>query len=276
MIKRTLFCTIAFVLSVNVFSSASSLSQAPAHTHPVILKVNDYYVAYTAPKPPYVDENNRMMIPLRAVSELLGAEVTYDSESKQASISLESVSLSLAVSSKTIVANGKTIIMDTIPTLYDNSMFIPVGYLIKALEISADWDKVNRVFSIEDDRFLPHSHSSVSHYATLDPLLDYVADNNAFRPLDIRLEYDPAYNGPTKVVIDAKNISGEVVSEGREDVNVVVLYEESRSTDKHLRERPKVEKDGIVTREKILSPVRDLRYILIQGRVLDTDLGMSL
>lgn len=55
--------------------------QAAAKEYPVLLKINDYYVVYTAPKAPYVDSQGRMMIPLRSISELLGAKVSYDAKS---------------------------------------------------------------------------------------------------------------------------------------------------------------------------------------------------
>ena len=49
----------------------------------VILKINQYYILYTSPDVPYIDKQNRFMIPLRAISELLGANVGYDASTKK-------------------------------------------------------------------------------------------------------------------------------------------------------------------------------------------------
>jgi hypothetical protein len=46
---------------------------------PVFLKVNQYFVLYTYPKPPYIDSQKRLMVPLRMFCwRLLGADVGFD------------------------------------------------------------------------------------------------------------------------------------------------------------------------------------------------------
>ncbi|MEB3101470.1 hypothetical protein [Ferviditalea candida] len=44
------------------------VAHASTNETPVLLKVNDFYVLYTTPKAPYIDSNNRLMIPLRSIS----------------------------------------------------------------------------------------------------------------------------------------------------------------------------------------------------------------
>jgi len=70
------------------------------------------------------------MIPLRSISELLGAEVEYNSKTKIATIKLDSKTVAFQINSKIISVDGKKYTMDTVPVLYNNSMFIPLGILV--------------------------------------------------------------------------------------------------------------------------------------------------
>ncbi|MFC7560415.1 hypothetical protein ACFQY3_17880 [Paenibacillus farraposensis] len=65
------------ILSVMIFcfsqevltGKLSAESIAPSTT---ILKINNYYVLFTTPQAPYIDKNNRFMVPLRSINDLLG------------------------------------------------------------------------------------------------------------------------------------------------------------------------------------------------------------
>lgn len=61
MMRKLIKLTIA---SVMMFSITAVSYAAPKKSTPVILKMNNYYVAYTYPKEPYVDKQNRLILPL--------------------------------------------------------------------------------------------------------------------------------------------------------------------------------------------------------------------
>lgn len=65
-------------------SGAENETKTVIHEGPVVLKMNDYFIIYTYPKGPYIDENDRLILPLRSVSELLGADVAYDGPTRSA------------------------------------------------------------------------------------------------------------------------------------------------------------------------------------------------
>ncbi|MDY8094350.1 stalk domain-containing protein [Paenibacillus polymyxa] len=82
---------------------------------PVILKINQYYILYTSPDAPYIDGQQRFMIPLRAVSELLGATVNYDAPKKTATISWDHKNIEVTINSNNVTYNGKNTKIDTVP-----------------------------------------------------------------------------------------------------------------------------------------------------------------
>ncbi|NCC69103.1 MAG: copper amine oxidase N-terminal domain-containing protein, partial [Clostridia bacterium] len=59
---------------------------------------------------PFVDENNRTMIPLRAVTETMGAEVSWDQVSQTAKIEQNGITIMVPIGSDTIsvTQNGRT------------------------------------------------------------------------------------------------------------------------------------------------------------------------
>lgn len=59
------------------------------------LKINNYYVLFTAPKAPYIDQNNRYMVPLRSINDLLGDRLRLTQLLIRPQLSLEHTRLSL-------------------------------------------------------------------------------------------------------------------------------------------------------------------------------------
>ncbi|ASA24886.1 copper amine oxidase N-terminal domain-containing protein [Paenibacillus donghaensis] len=154
--------TLTLCLSVPVADMAAA--KTATVNSPVLLQINQYYVTYTAPRSPYLDQNNRLMVPLRSLSDLLAAEVTYDAVNKSAVISRKNLfnqkenrySLKMTIGVKDIELNGVASEMDTIPVLIQGSMYIPLSVVAKALHLDTQWDSNQRITRIsEDPAYLP-------------------------------------------------------------------------------------------------------------------------
>ncbi|MEX1029837.1 MAG: copper amine oxidase N-terminal domain-containing protein [Paenibacillaceae bacterium] len=241
---------------------------ASVTTTPVLLKVNDYYVLYTTPKAPYLDTQNRIMIPLRSISELLGAKVGYDAKTKIATIKIEGKTVTYQIGSKAVTVNEENSELDTRPVIYKNSMFIPLSSLIKNLNIESKWDQTNKLYSLSGEGLM--QTDMIKNWEELDHFEGPVQNNNAFMPLSY------VYNITQNTVkIKSKNISGTKILKGAEDVHPYFIFENSAQFDKADRERPFVEKDGIVEYTWTLNPgiidgkKETLQYILVKGRTLD-------
>lgn len=165
LIKRKLMmlCLLITTCSSIPVANAASTSSAPVKS-PLLLKINQFYVAYTAPHAPYVDNKNRLMVPLRSISDLLAADVNYDAKTKNAMITRKNYlkeeeknyTIKMTIGSKEIEINNVKSEMDTVPALIKESMFIPLSVVTKALHIKTTWDHNKGLVSLNlDPAYLP-------------------------------------------------------------------------------------------------------------------------
>nr|WP_256454734.1 copper amine oxidase N-terminal domain-containing protein [Cohnella sp. GbtcB17] len=270
--KKTKLLTLGLAALLAVGSAAgiqSKPAQAAAKTYPALLKINDYYVLYTSPKAPYVDKQSRIMIPLRSISELVGAKVGYEAKAKKATIVLNGKTVQFTIGSKTVTVDGSSAQMDTVPVLDKGSIFIPVSVLSKHLGIKSSIDPKTKIYSMTGDNLM---QTDMIKYALEDTETGAmvtppgkIASNNAFAP--VSYTYDDKKDSFT---IKAKNITGTDVPKGEADVAAYLVTDAGVQFLNPKRERPAVKKDGIVT-ESIQNGAigEDVNYLLVKGRLLD-------
>ncbi|MEK4509080.1 copper amine oxidase N-terminal domain-containing protein [Paenibacillus anaericanus] len=97
---------------------------------------------------PYVDKNNRVQVPVRFVSEALGAKVGWTSKTKTVSIQLEETSVNLVIDKKTYTVTGASKQMDTAALRKSNRTFVPLRFVSEALGANVKWDSQNFTVSI--------------------------------------------------------------------------------------------------------------------------------
>jgi uncharacterized protein YbbC (DUF1343 family) len=94
---------------------------------------------------PYIDGNNRTMVPVRAISEALGAEVGWDPAGYEVTISRDRLTVNLTIGSNTAAVNGVEVIMDTEPVIKNDRTMVPLRYVGELLGADVDWDDVQRI-----------------------------------------------------------------------------------------------------------------------------------
>lgn len=242
-------------------------AEAAVQSYPVLLKINDYYVLHTDPKPPYIDANGRMLIPLRATGELIGANVGYLAASKTATIDLNGIRLQFEVGSRTVGVNGKAETMDTVPAMKENAMYIPISVFADRLGIQSKWDAKNRLYTLTGTNLMTgqlikfglEDTELGSRIAPPKP----VVSNDAFVP--VSFTYDTSKDSYTVV---AKNKTGKAVSAGRADVAVYLLNNDAVQFPAQKRARPAVGANGTV-KETVKNELQGkAKYVLVKGRLL--------
>ncbi|MEI7025451.1 copper amine oxidase N-terminal domain-containing protein [Paenibacillus sp. y28] len=105
----------------------------------VVLFMNDEYSDGTTK--PYIVEGNTY-VPARFVSEQLKAEVTWNDEAKQATISDKflGIDMILTIGSKTALVNGKAVEMEAEAQIKEGTTFVPVRFIAEQLGGTVDWD----------------------------------------------------------------------------------------------------------------------------------------
>ncbi len=84
-------------------------------------------------------ENNRTYVPLRFVSENMGALVTWEHEQKVASIKLGANTIELRPGELTAMVNGRPKSFDVPTILKEDRVFVPVRFVSENLGAKVDW-----------------------------------------------------------------------------------------------------------------------------------------
>ncbi|KFN11527.1 copper amine oxidase N-terminal domain-containing protein [Paenibacillus macerans] len=81
------------------------------------------------------------LVPFRAISEALQAEVTYDPSDKSITVTKDGVTLKLIINSKTAYKNGVKQTLDAPATVIGGSTVVPVRFIGEAFEATVKWEQ---------------------------------------------------------------------------------------------------------------------------------------
>lgn len=96
-------------------------------------------------------ENNRTLVPIRAVTESLGAEVTWDEETQTITITKDGNEVVLQIGSTSILVNGVEVECEVAAKIENGRTLVPLRIISEALRKTVDWDEESGTIIIEDD-----------------------------------------------------------------------------------------------------------------------------
>lgn|GEM_PF-4876895 len=96
---------------------------------------------------PYV-YNGRVFIPLRAVTESMGATVNWNEASQTADVNRSGVQVKMTVGSTNPVVNGVVKQIDAPATVSNSRVMIPLRFLSEAFGANVRWNNANQTASI--------------------------------------------------------------------------------------------------------------------------------
>ena len=104
---------------------------------------------------PFIDENDRTMLPVRVVANALGIsddDIAWDSETKTASFTRpDGKVVSCTVGSNIITIGDEEIEIDTAPVIVNDRIFLPMRALFNAFNVADEhiiWDAAERSVTI--------------------------------------------------------------------------------------------------------------------------------
>lgn len=120
----------------------------------VIVNETAERIALATDSAPFMADD-RVLVPVRAVCEALGAEVSWSGSGGRVFIIRGEDTIDLQLGSSAMYVGkiymnslGKEVMMDTVPVLADNRVFIPVRYLCEALGCTVEWDEAAQCVTI--------------------------------------------------------------------------------------------------------------------------------
>ncbi|MBC7347561.1 MAG: hypothetical protein H5U00_08950 [Clostridia bacterium] len=89
---------------------------------------------------PPVIKYGRTLVPVRAISRGLGAQVAWDAQTMTVTITRGDTVVTLALGSREMLVNGEPVIMDVPAQLISNRTFVPIRFIAAALGERVNYD----------------------------------------------------------------------------------------------------------------------------------------
>ncbi len=93
---------------------------------------------------PFVDQNNRTMVPLRVTMETFGANVIWDAETKTATVEKDGVAVKVTVGRSYVVRNGQQIPNDTAAVVSNGRTYLPIRSVLECFGAVVSYDSTQR------------------------------------------------------------------------------------------------------------------------------------
>ena len=140
--KRTVLFITVSVIMLMAFTT-TSFAQLPLR-----VVVNGDRVNFPDAEP-FIDDNGRTQVPVRFVSEALGAEVGWEGSTKTVTISQGDKEIKIVIGKKDYTINGEKNLMDTEALLKEDRTFVPIRFVSEGLGARVDWDPAVRTVYID-------------------------------------------------------------------------------------------------------------------------------
>jgi hypothetical protein len=98
---------------------------------------------------PFIDPlASRTMVPIKFISEQLGADVKWQSETNRVRIVLGDQEILLTIGSTTALINGTATAIDIPAVIQDSRTFVPLRFISETLGAKVDWDGKTRQITV--------------------------------------------------------------------------------------------------------------------------------
>ena len=127
------------------YTSPSADTPAPDG---ISVTVNGAAVPFTDAAP-FIDENDRTMVPLRAVGDAMGLDVNWDGNAREASFTNGRKTIYFPIdSSAARTSDGGTVQMDTAAVIVNERTYAPIRYLAEYFGYTVGWDAATKTVSV--------------------------------------------------------------------------------------------------------------------------------
>ena len=133
---------VAAVAAIGGFKSfgGNPASTAPVNvTSDINVTVNGTPVVWTDAVP-FIDENDRTMVPLRAVADAMGLDVEWDANMQTATFTRGDDYIMFMIGFTSYWTNNDHPSMDTVPVIRNDRTYAPIRYLAEFFGYTVDWD----------------------------------------------------------------------------------------------------------------------------------------
>ncbi|QGG48966.1 copper amine oxidase N-terminal domain-containing protein [Heliorestis convoluta] len=93
-------------------------------------------------------EHGRTLVPLRAIFEALGAEVTWNGETRTVTGTKDDIVINLQIENTIAIVNNQEVSLDVPAMIMNGRTLVPLRFIAESLGAEVSWDGKNRVVLI--------------------------------------------------------------------------------------------------------------------------------
>lgn len=152
MFKKTIATVVAASVIFGGIISTPAMA-APGEDKEIIpVIVNGQKVKFPDTEP-YINTDGRTMVPVRFVSEMLGAEVKWEENTETAIIKYDGKTIRMPIGSKTVTVDGKKEELDTAAEKYEGRTMVPLRFVSEVLDSEVKWDEKAHSVRVTDAEY---------------------------------------------------------------------------------------------------------------------------
>jgi len=102
---------------------------------------------------PYIDQQNRTMVPIRFIGEQLGFVFAWDPVEKVVSFTNtdDGILVQLSIGKNEALVNNNTVIMDTTAVIKNGRAMVPLRFVLETLGLKVEYDQIENIVNIITD-----------------------------------------------------------------------------------------------------------------------------
>lgn len=181
---RIVLIVLAVMLNLSLVVTASAATDEGQNNHYIKMDVNGKLIGFSPETGyPYLDENKRTLVPIRAAMEAYGCDVSWDEARNTAIVKKDGVTVEVPVGQNYIKKDEFENFIDTKAVLQNNRVYLPIRAVAEAFGAEVSWnqatetviiispDNSNRQLSVH---FIDvgHGDSILIDYGTYEVLID--------------------------------------------------------------------------------------------------------
>lgn len=114
----------------------------------VLVYVNENKIFFPDAQP-FINQDNRTLIPVRAVVEEMGCLVDWNGDNQLVTITKDDITIQLKIGEKKATVNGSEITFDTSADIVQSRTFVPLRFVSETLGAKVGWIEEQKTTYIE-------------------------------------------------------------------------------------------------------------------------------
>lgn len=112
--------------------------------------------------------DGRTMVPMRSIFETLGAEVSWDVNTRKIQATKGDIKIALQIDNNTLYQNERTVMLEVAPTIIGDRTFVPLRAVSESLSADVEWaEDIKTVYINSPDMYQKYKIASKDEFVTV-------------------------------------------------------------------------------------------------------------